>query len=277
MSMNEAALKHVQKTANYPELIKQIKDLGIDDKVALIPDDMSLKSLEPQHENRFSFRASFKTSVIDDFVNYAMDSVNPEYINRCYIDPESMAASIIFDVGTMEKPKHGNHKANVRLEKTAPFKALLDVDGEPMTQKRVSDWIEDNDEFIQVFDTVGTPMKASAAAAAVRRMTVEAIQKIESEVSDFGQSMSAMDEISVRAENQQPAAIKFNCIPYVGLSERTFEMRISARSSGREPVLILSIRSLEIVKEQMADEFKGIIAGRFEDTEIKTMIGNFSM
>lgn len=72
-----------------------------------------------------------------------------------------------------------------------------------------------------------------------------------------------------------PAVFKFKCEPYLGLPERTFEMRMS--TIGNE-TLILRIKKLEQHEEEMSEQFKDNLGAEFvsEGIEIETFIGSFS-
>lgn len=72
-----------------------------------------------------------------------------------------------------------------------------------------------------------------------------------------------------------PAVFKFTCIPYLGLAERTFEMRMS--TIGNE-TLILRIKKLEQHEEEMGEEFQTKLQDCFKvgEIEIDTFIGSFS-
>ena len=72
-----------------------------------------------------------------------------------------------------------------------------------------------------------------------------------------------------------PAVFKFTCEPYLGLDERSFEMRMS--TIGNE-TLVLRIKKLEQHEEEMGEEFKDKLQAQFvaDDIEITTFIGSFS-
>jgi uncharacterized protein YfdQ (DUF2303 family) len=108
-------------------------------------------------------------------------------------------------------------------------------------------------------------------------MKFEAKAGRESSVSDFSQHQSEYESIAVKTKDEfpMPAVFKFTCEPYLGLTERVFEMRMS--TIGNE-TLILRIKKLEQHEEEMGEEFQNILAKSFvdENIEIDTYIGSFN-
>ena len=72
-----------------------------------------------------------------------------------------------------------------------------------------------------------------------------------------------------------PAVFQFTCTPYDELSERAIKLRYSVLTGGDVPVLVLRIVQLEKLEEQIAQEFRDLLADKFEETEIQTYIGKF--
>lgn len=271
--LNKDALKHIAESANIPGLIEQVNSLG--SEVALLPKDYELISLEPFMPNRYRYAATMKTPVIDDFAHYVLENVSEK--SGCFIDQERMTAGIIFDVGTADSPLHGEHKAYLTLKKTALFRELLGVNGKRFKQIELANWIEDFADYIRVADSNGEEMTALSAAASIRKMSVESLQKVESDVHDFGRKLSVSEQAEVKSEGKRPAAISFKCIPYNGLGERDFIMRVSANTGNNVPEMMLNIKQLEVIEEEIAIEFKGIIDAKLDDERIATFIGTFSL
>ncbi len=273
MSISKEALQHIAEVANIPAIIEQVDTTAT--PLAIVPQEFKITDLEKYMVNRSGFRAKMGSNYISEFVRYSK-KYDAEGV-KCFINEHHMSSEIIFDVGTLEDPLHGNHSAFLQIKKTAPFDALLKINGEAMQQKKLADWIEDYGNFIEIFASTGESMSPVLAASSIRNMTVETIRKVESEVQDFGQKLGVMDAINVKADGLTPAVIKFNCVPYFGLKERVFEMRISANTGYDTPVLTASIKQFEVIQEEMAIEFKEILEGEFKETNIETFIGSFSI
>ncbi|EOD5329041.1 DUF2303 family protein [Vibrio parahaemolyticus] len=271
--MDKSAIQQIQETANVPEFLKQLTAAGF--PIAALPESFSMHDLEKFMPNRNQFRGVMQTANIDEFVRY-----HEQYQlegNQCFINADNMAALTIFDLGTQSFPGHCKHQAKLSLRKTAALNALLNINEERLNQKKLAEWVEDYSEFIQVFSTTGELIENSVASAAIRNMKFEAKAGRESNVDDFSHHQSEYESIAVRTKEEfpMPAVFKFTCIPYLGLAERTFEMRMS--TIGNE-TLILRIKKMEQHQEEMGEEFQTKLQAHFKNDEIKieTFIGSFS-
>jgi len=271
--MDKSAIQQIQEAGNAKEFLAQMELAGF--PVAALPSSFEVHDLERFMPLRNQFRGLMQTANIDDFVRYHEEFQTEG--NQCFINAEDMKAITYFDIGTINRPGHCKHRAGIELKKTAPFRVLLDKNGERQNQKQLAEWIEDYSDFIQVFSTTGEVIENSIASAAVRNMTFEAKAGRESNVDDFSQQQSQYESIAVRTKEEfpMPTAFKFTCEPYLGLSERCFEMRMS--TIGNE-ILILRIKNLEQREEEMAEEFQTKLQSQFRDEEIEiaTFIGSFS-
>ncbi|MDF0957050.1 DUF2303 family protein, partial [Escherichia coli] len=64
-------------------------------------------------------------------------------------------------------------------------------------------------------------------------------------------------------------------VPFEGLKERPFKLRLSI-ITGDRPVLVLRIIQLEAVQEEMANEFRDLLVEKFKDSKVETFIGTFT-
>jgi uncharacterized protein YfdQ (DUF2303 family) len=272
--MDKSAIQQIQESANAHLFIKQLDDKAVY-PVAALPESFQLMELEKYQPYRNAFRGKFTTQFIEQFIEY--HKVNKASEPQCFIDSDSMTAITIFDLKVGEKAGHCNHKAALSLKKTSAFKALLEVDGKKMSQKTLSEWVEDHASELEIYSTTGDKIEIATASAAIRNMKVEAKAGRESSVDDFSHHQSEYESIAVRTKDEypMPASFKYTCVPYYGLEDRTFEMRMSM--IGNE-VLILRIRKIEEHEEQMSDEFLKKLMRYFDEEhiEIKSFIGSFS-
>jgi uncharacterized protein YfdQ (DUF2303 family) len=271
--MDKSAIQQIQELGQAPEFLKQLEPTNF--PVAALPAAYELHDLESYMQNRNMFRGTLSTANIDEFVRYH-DDYQLEG-NQCFVNPDDMSALTIFDLGTQVHPGHCQHKAKLSLKKTAAFKELLHRHELKQNQKQLAEFIEDYSDFIRVFSTYGDLINNPVASAAVRNMKFEAKAGRESSVSDFSQHQSEYESIAVKTKDEfpMPAVFKFTCEPYLGLTERVFEMRMS--TIGNE-TLILRIKKLEQHEEEMGEEFQNILAKSFvdENIEIDTYIGSFN-
>ena len=271
--MEKSAIVQIQESANIPSLLEQLQKAGF--PVAALPDSFQVHDLEQYMPTRNQFRGKMNTANIVEFVRYHEDYQTEG--NQCFIDAGRMSAKTIFDLGTIQVPGHCLHTASLGLRQTAAYKSLLNKNGDRLNQKQLAEWVEDYSDFIEVFSTTGELIENSVASAAVRNMKFEAKAGRESNVDDFSHHQSEYESVAVRTKDEfpMPAVFKFTCEPYLGLDNRTFEMRMS--TIGNE-TLVVRIKKLEQHEEEMGEEFKDKLQDQFvaDDVEITTFIGSFS-
>ncbi|EMZ2325146.1 YfdQ family protein [Klebsiella michiganensis] len=264
---------------------QQVKDLvlsgyhlndihGLACPTALLPQNTSVESLERYSLERFRFRGAMDTTSIDDFVRYSVAYAREEEKARCFIDADNMLARSIFNIGTLDNPGHADNVASIKLKKTAPFRALLAINGDHLNQKQIAEWLEDWSDYLLAFDAGGNTMTIAQAAQAVRRVTIQQATQADHEDSDFSGKKSLMQSIEASSKEVMPVAFEFKCVPYEGLGERRFSLRNSLLKSS-DPVFVLRIVQLEALEEAIANEFRDLLVGKFDGKPVETFIGNF--
>ncbi|HDU2616186.1 YfdQ family protein [Proteus terrae] len=241
----------------------------------VLPNDFKVSSLENLQEGRFRFRGEMKTTSISDFVKYSIKNAIDEGVS-CFIDADEMSAETIFNLGTIGEPGHADNTAVVKLKQTAPFTALLKMDGVKYRQKELAEWLEDWRDYLMAFDADGNVLDIKQAISAVRRITIESTRSAEHEDADFSAKRSVLENVEARSKDVMPTAFQFTCTPYDELKERSIKLRYSVLTGGDVPVLVLRIVQLENLKEQIAQEFRNLLCDEFDESEIETFIGKFS-
>lgn len=265
--------------------IQQVKDLvlsgyhlgdigGLACPTAMLPKDVSVESLERFGLARFRFRGAMDTTSIDDFVRYSVGYASAEEPARCFIDAQNMSARSVFNIGTLDNPGHADNVSTIKLKQTAPFRALLAINGDRLNQKQIAEWLEDWSDYLSAFDAEGNVMSISQAAQAVRRITIQQATQADHEDGDFSGKKSLMQSIEASSKDVMPVAFEFKCVPYEGLGERAFSMRNSLLKSS-EPCFVLRIIQLEAQEEAIANEFRDLLIGKFNEKPVDTFIGNF--
>lgn len=264
---------------------QQVKDLvlsgyhlndihGLACPTALLPQNTSIESLERFALERFRFRGAMETTSIDDFVRCSAGYAQEDEKARCFIDADNMLARSIFNIGTLDNPGHADNVASIKLKKTAPFRALLAINGDHLNQKQIAEWLEDWSDYLLAFDAGGNTMTIAQAAQAVRRVTIQQATQADHEDSDFSGKKSLMQSIEASSKEVMPVAFEFKCVPYEGLGERRFSLRNSLLKSS-DPVFVLRIVQLEAQEEAIANEFRDLLVGKFDGKPVETFIGNF--
>lgn len=241
----------------------------------VLPNDFKVSSLENLQEGRFRFRGEMKTTSISDFVKYSIKNAIEEGVS-CFIDADEMSAKTIFNIGTIGEPGHADNTALVKLKQTAPFSALLKIDGVKYRQKELAEWLEDWRDYLMAFDAEGNVLDIKQAISAVRRITIESTRSAEHEDHDFSAKRSVLENVEARSKDVMPTAFQFTCSPYDELKERSIKLRYSVLTGGDVPTLVLRIVQLENLEEQIAQEFLNLLCDEFDESEIETFIGKFS-
>ncbi len=241
----------------------------------VLPNDFKVSSLENLQEGRFRFRGEMKTTSISDFVKYSIKNAVEEGVS-CFIDADEMSAETIFNIGTIGEPGHADNTALVKLKQTAPFSALLKIDGVKYRQKELAEWLEDWRDYLMAFDAEGNVLDIKQAISAVRRITIESTRSAEHEDHDFSAKRSVLENVEARSKDVMPAAFQFTCTPYDELKERSIKLRYSVLTGGDVPTLVLRIVQLENLEEQIAQEFRNLLCDEFDESDIETFIGKFS-
>ena len=241
----------------------------------VLPNDFKVSSLENLQEGRFRFRGKMKTTSISDFVKYSIKNAIDDGVS-CFIDADEMSAETIFNIGTIGEPGHADNTALVKLKQTAPFSALLKIDGVKHRQKELAEWLEDWRDYLMAFDAEGNVLDIKQAISAVRRITIESTRSAEHEDHDFSAKRSVLENVEARSKDVMPTAFQFTCTPYDELTERNIKLRYSVLTGGDVPTLVLRIVQLENLEEQIAQEFRNLLCDEFDESDIETFIGKFS-
>lgn len=274
MSMDKSAIVQIQESANIPEMLNQL--VGSQIPLAALPGrdgDFSISSLEKYQENLSRFRGKFETKCIPDFIDYVTKHKGDGV--RCFINQETMSAKTIFDLGTVEKPLHKEHTTVLTLKKTAAFKAMMSGEGESLTQNDLIEFMEDWSDNIQAISTTGEEVPIAKAIDSIRSIEIKNTNSVESVQEEFSQHMSAMEKVEMQNRDVQVRILKFKCIPYEGLTDRDFELRISITTT-RGIGMKYRMVAKEEVEEQIATEFKDLIKEQLEETKVETFIGTFA-
>ncbi|MGM0614746.1 MAG: DUF2303 family protein [Pseudomonadota bacterium] len=273
MTMDKSAIQQIQQAEATTQARNTLNEFATPVPIAALPDNMKLHNLEHYLDGRVRFRGELETISIDDFIAYC--SVNVTAGASCFIDPERMSAKAYLNLGTAHEPGHGDHTAQLELKKTAPYRALLDVDHLKLGQKKLAEWIEEWREFVTPFDSEGNVIDPVRAVAAIRRIKINGNSEAEHNVQDFRASRSKLESVEAKSDHGMPAAFWFRCEPYQGLERRTFHVRLSLLTGGDEPVLVPRIQRAELEQQEMADELAKRLTEQLE--QIDTYTGVFTL
>jgi len=239
-----------------------------------LPSDYELRDLEPYLLNRRRARGLMSTSNLASFVQYVIDNQEPGA--AVLVDQDNMSAVAILNLGTPDEPGHADNKAVVKAEKTAAYTALLQVaNGAGFAQKAIAEFLEDWSSCVTCFGEDDALVKNSKAVAAVRKITIESLRKMESEEKSLGATKSAFESVQAGSVEPLPALIHFCCAPYAEFEQRVFALRLGVLTGEAAPKVNLRIIKLEEHREDMAEEFAIRVKNGFNG-ELPVMLGSYS-
>jgi uncharacterized protein YfdQ (DUF2303 family) len=225
-----------------------------------LPADFKVHDLEAYAEGRRRPRGRMTTSVLKDFTAYA---TNQSESGAVFVDPDTMSATAVLNLGRPGEAGHADNLAVLQLRQSAPFAALLaKATGQPLSQAHLAEFIEDWFVYIDCNDDEGD-IELRKAVAAVRRITIENLRKVDSTVQQLAESRSAFESVAATSTERIPTHLTFRSVPYLGLSERTIRVRIGVLTGSDKPMLNLRIINLDFHKEQMAAELAQLVQEEF--------------
>lgn len=231
--------------------------------VVALPDSFTTHDMEQYLPLRRRARGVMNTNAVDSFLIYA--SAHSEEGAAIFINQENMSASAVLNLGTPKAPGHADNRVSLQLKKTAAFSALLNhtSNGVQLKQTQVAEFLEDwADNIICLKD--GESVATKLAIAAIRKITIDAMRKVESSEQQLSASRSAFESVQATSSVPLPTNILFNCQPYADLGARAFTLRLSILTGNDKPAITLRIANLETHQEDMALELSDLIASKLE-------------
>lgn len=271
--MDRTAIDAIQELSG--DAARQVQN-SLPQHVVAVPAGINLSSLEKYLQGRSRYRGTMVTQSIPDFVSYVKAHAGGDG----FIDAEDLEATVFFNLGTEAEPGHGDYTARLKLKATAEFQAMLQAGGKAYDQQAALDFIEDWSHLIgaakldddgQVKDDI--PL--SRAIAAIRKVKIQATSSTETTQGTFHAAQSRIDSVEATSDAGLPDVLTFKALPYHGLRERTFLLRLSVSTSGPKPTLRFRVVGLDAVEEDIAREFKSLLLAEVGNAATMT-IGTFT-
>lgn len=229
-----------------------------------LPEGVTIHDFEPFFEARRRFRGTFLTKSVDSFVSYLEGTSGA----TCFIDQDRMAALSILDLGTEDAPGHCDHRAILTLDPTPIYAAVKEINGKPMDQRGLAEWMEDWKNFLSVDKG---PIRA--AIAAVRCIDIKAKAEVTTTVGNMSETQSKFASVEATSRHTLPETISVMCKPYGCLGTRIVELMLSV-ITGDRPVLKLRIVGRGEMEEAIAQEFGELLASRLPEGHV-ALLGRF--
>lgn len=268
--MEAQAIQLIQDTA----VLANAKYLATNTLAIALPAGAKIHNLESLQMQRSRFRGTLSTSSLPDFSSYVASHADTHTAG--FVNGEEMTCSIYFNLGDQDQPGHGDFRATLTLKKTAAFIALEHAATHKHGQKDLSDFIEDWAPNLQALTPEGEVIDLRRAAGAIRSITIEQARKSEHVIGEMSQSRSAMDQIEAKSADGLPATLLFQVIPYEGLKAQTIQLRVAVLTGNDQPQLRLRWIGEAKMREDLAQEFKEVVAAEIGPTTTLT-IGHFSL
>ena len=236
--------------------------------------DMNVHDLEHLQPCRRRARGSMTTAYVASFAQYATAYHEPGA--AVFVEAEYMAATAVLDLGTKESPGHADHRAKLEPIKTAVYQALLGTNGRAQSQQQLAEFVEDWNITAQMkfFNSEGE-IQTGKALAAIRRITVENLRKVDSEEQQLSANRTAFESVKASSNEPIPTLIYYTCKPYADLAERTFVLRLSILTSDKGPSLVLRIQNLEAHVEEMGKELAKLVQTAISGA-MPVLLGSYS-
>lgn len=273
MSLTKEAIQHIEAQA----LIAAAKPIVIagGSTLAVLPDSVTIKSLEHFQPTRDRFRGSLSTHSLADFSKYVERHVSESIDAGGFIDQDRMSATVIFNLGNEAEAGHGDDTATLTLKPTAAYSALQGIVGRAHSQQALTEWLEDWAPHITA-RAGDEPLSIAAAINGIRKMTIKSSSQRDSTVGDMSASRSAMDAIEASSQEILPTQFVFQVQPFEGLQVATITLRLAVITGGEQPALKLRWVGEEAHREAFAIEFQQVLDKQVGGLVLLT-IGTFTI
>jgi uncharacterized protein YfdQ (DUF2303 family) len=225
----------------------------VDSGVIAMPEHFKTLDLETYMQVRRRARGVMTTHALSDFATYT--KAHAEEGATVFVDADEMSATAVLNLGTAADPGHTDNRAKVQLKRTAAYVALkAHASGQAISQLKAAEFLEDWTGYVQCFNDRGA-ITLPKAIAAVRKLSIESMRKLESSEQSLSASKSAFESVQATSAEPIPTTIYFDCEPYYGLESRQFVLRLGVLTGGDKPAISLRIVKQELHDEEMANEF----------------------
>jgi uncharacterized protein YfdQ (DUF2303 family) len=238
-----------------------------------LPSDYTVHDLEPFLPLRRRARGTMETSVLESFVDYTKE--HREAGATVFVHPDSFSATAVLNLGTPDNPGHADNRAKLTLRRLAAYSALRNIaNGSGHKQSVIAEFLEDWPDLITCFNDDGG-ITGPKAIAAIRKVTIESLRKLESNEQQLSASKSTFENIQATSTDPLPTMIYFSCAPYLGIEQRTFVLRLGILTGNDKPTISLRIIKLEEHEEEMARELSLKISALF-GSDMPIVLGAYS-
>lgn len=271
------AIEAIQEGAAIQQASSAVAKAFEEQGVVVLPDNYQQHDLEKFLPKRRRARGAMVTDVLKSFSEYT--KAHQEEGASVFVDTNDIKAVAVLNLGTPDSPGHADNLAKLVPTKTAAYSALtMHATGSQLKQATAAEFLEDWADCMQFFNDDGaiTPPKAIAA---LRKLSIESMRKLESSEQSLSASKSAFESIQATSADPIPTTIYFNCKPYADLAARQFVLRLGVMTGGDKPTITLRIIKAEEHAEEMATELAKLIQNSFYEYgsySLPVLLGSYS-
>lgn len=239
-----------------------------------LPSEFTVHDLEKYLTIRRRARGTMTTSTVADFAAYT--EAHAEGGASVFVNQDDMTATAVLNLGTPEAPGHADNRAKLQPKKTAAFVALQNVaHGRAITQQAAAEFMEDWPAEMEFFNAASEPLGHGQAITAVRKITIEGLNRVESATQQLSAERSTFEKIEAKGADLIPTTIYFRCKPYVDLAPRLFVLRLGIITGGKDPAITLRVQNAEKHAEEMAAELAQLVTAAIGDTAA-VLVGSYA-
>lgn len=241
--------------------------------VVALPSDYSLHDLEKNQPLRRRARGIMTTDALDSFAEYTKAHAEPGA--SVFIDTDNMRATAVLNLGTPKEPGQTDNLARYTPEKTAPYAALLaTANGLGRKQVEIAEFFEDWPGHLQFF-AGSIEVAPPQAIAAIRKLTIESMKKLESSEQQLSASRGVFESVQATSETPIPTTVYFTCQPYNVLFQRIFVLRLAIHTGDNKPAVSLRVQTLDKQREEMGTELATVIETSFGVSSLPILLGKY--
>ena len=275
MSLDKSAVQEISKMSAAVVATDYLSEIPNTIPSVIVPESYTIRSLEHLHEKPFSFKGTYNTDNIDEFIEYV--SKHGDMDSSCvFIDAENMTAHAILDHGTPEEPQWGRHNALLRLTAEPEYEALIKNNDCQYSQANFIDFVEEYKEYVRFIDANDIELDYKEALKSLRSLKAESTNSQAQNSGNFSESRSALESLEIKAADRElPWGFLFECTPFENLNPVVFTAQLRAKKSGNEIALKYRLFQANETKKSITENFKTLLTAALVD-EVNVYIGKFT-
>lgn len=236
-----------------------------------LPSDFKLHDLEKHQTVRRRAIGVMKTNALPDFASYV--EIHAEPGATVFVNAQAMAATAVLNLGDPNEPGQADNLAVLEAKRTAAFQAMLQVaGGNAHGQQTIAEFLEDWPSMVSCYNEEGT-IPVPKAIAAIRKVTIESMRKMENTEKQHAASRSAFESVQATSTEPLPTLVYFETVPYHGLASRLFVLRLGVRTGGDKPTITLRVQNMEQHDEDMANDLADLVRNTVKNAPV--LIGTY--